>query len=173
MLYEVITDQQGRSAFSGRQQGQLLGGPPTAARRGDSNNGTRASGTPYPKPVAEDGRAQRLGPIYYLVITSYSIHYTKLYEMVYYGDHNIKLEEKPKPTIQKPTDVIVKILKTTICGTDLGIYKGKNPEIASGRILGHEGVGIIEEVGSSVSQFNRITSYNVCYTKLLRSRNFM
>ncbi len=73
--------------------------------------------------------------------------------MVYYGDHNIKLEEKPKPTIQKPTDVIVKILKTTICGTDLGIYKGKNPEIASGRILGHEGVGIIEEVGSSVSQF--------------------
>lgn len=73
--------------------------------------------------------------------------------MVYYGDHNIKLEEKPKPTIQKPTDVIVKVLKTTICGTDLGIYKGKNPEIASGRILGHEGVGIIEEVGSSVSQF--------------------
>lgn len=73
--------------------------------------------------------------------------------MVYYGDHNIKLEEKPKPTILKPTDVIVKVLKTTICGTDLGIYKGKNPEIASGRILGHEGVGIIEEVGSSVSQF--------------------
>lgn len=73
--------------------------------------------------------------------------------LVYHGDHNIALEERPKPTIIKPTDVIVKILKTTICGTDLGIYKGKNPEITSGRILGHEGIGIIEEIGESVSQF--------------------
>ncbi len=73
--------------------------------------------------------------------------------LVYHGDHNIALEEKPKPRIQKPTDVIVKVHKTTICGTDLGIYKGKNPEISDGTILGHEGVGIIEEVGESVSQF--------------------
>ena len=75
--------------------------------------------------------------------------------LVYYGDHNIALEERPKPTIIKPTDVIIKVLKTTICGTDLGIYKGKNPEIESGRILGHEGVGIIEEIGGSVSQFKK------------------
>lgn len=73
--------------------------------------------------------------------------------LVYHGDHNITLEERPKPSIIKPTDVIVKIIKTTICGTDLGIYKGKNPEITPGRILGHEGVGIIEEIGESVSQF--------------------
>lgn len=73
--------------------------------------------------------------------------------LVYYGEHNIALEDRPKPTIQKPTDVVVKMLKTTICGTDLGIYNGKNPEIESGRILGHEGVGIIEEIGDSVSQF--------------------
>lgn len=75
--------------------------------------------------------------------------------LVYYGDHHIKFEEKPKPELLKPTDAIVKILKTTICGTDLGIYKGKNPEITSGRILGHEGVGIIEEVGESVTQFKK------------------
>ncbi len=75
--------------------------------------------------------------------------------LVYYGDHKIALEERPKPTIIKPTDVIVKVLKTTICGTDLGIYKGKNPEIESGRILGHEGVGIIEEIGDSVTQFKK------------------
>ncbi|KFF05820.1 zinc-dependent alcohol dehydrogenase family protein [Flavobacterium reichenbachii] len=75
--------------------------------------------------------------------------------LVYHGDHNIALEEKPKPTILKPTDVILKVLKTTICGTDLGIYKGKNPEIADGRILGHEGVGLIEEVGESVRQFKK------------------
>lgn len=75
--------------------------------------------------------------------------------LVYHGDHNISLEEKEIPIIQKPTDVIIKMLKTTICGTDLGIYKGKNPEIADGRILGHEGVGIIEEVGEGVRQFKK------------------
>lgn len=75
--------------------------------------------------------------------------------LVYYGDHKIALEDRPKPTLKNPTDVIVKVLKTTICGTDLGIYKGKNPEIESGRILGHEGVGIIEEIGTSVSQFKK------------------
>lgn len=74
--------------------------------------------------------------------------------LVYYGDHKIALEERPKPRIIKPTDVTVKVLKTTIW-TDLGIYKGKNPEIESGRILGHEGVGIIEEIGDSVSQFKK------------------
>ncbi|MBD3903317.1 zinc-dependent alcohol dehydrogenase family protein [Chryseobacterium sp. Ch-15] len=75
--------------------------------------------------------------------------------LVYHGDHNISLEERAVPNIQKPTDVIIKMIKTTICGTDLGIYKGKNPEIADGRILGHEGVGIIEEVGESVRQFKK------------------
>ncbi len=75
--------------------------------------------------------------------------------LVYHGDHDIALEEKPIPTILKSTDAIVKVLKTTICGTDLGIYKGKNPEITPGRILGHEGIGIIEEVGDSVTQYRK------------------
>ncbi len=75
--------------------------------------------------------------------------------LVFKGDHEIALEEKPRPAIIKPTDVIVRVTKTTICGTDLGIFKGKNPEVESGRILGHEGVGIIEEVGESVSQFKK------------------
>ncbi|SHJ99098.1 zinc-dependent alcohol dehydrogenase family protein [Pseudozobellia thermophila] len=73
--------------------------------------------------------------------------------LVYHGDHNIALEEKAKPVIEKTTDAIVKVLKTTICGTDSGIYKGKNPYMRDGITLGHEGVGIIEEVGDSVSQF--------------------
>lgn len=70
--------------------------------------------------------------------------------MVYHGANDIRFEEKPKPQIIDPTDAVVKIVKTTICGTDLGIWKGKNPEVADGRILGHEGVGIVEEVGSAV-----------------------
>lgn len=90
--------------------------------------------------------------------------------LVYRGEHKIGLEDKPMPAIQKPTDAIVRILKTTICGTDLGIYKGKNPEIPMGTILGHEGLGIVEEVGGSVTQFKKgdkvliscITSCGAC-----------
>lgn len=73
--------------------------------------------------------------------------------LVYHGDHNISLEEKEKPTLLKSTDVIVRVVKTTICGTDLGIYKGKNLYMKDGITLGHEGIGIIEEIGDSVSQF--------------------
>jgi alcohol dehydrogenase len=75
--------------------------------------------------------------------------------LVYHGPAKKNWEEKPKPTITKPTDAIVKILKTTICGTDLHIMKGDLPEVADGRIIGHEGVGIVEEVGSAVSNFKK------------------
>ncbi|MFV0266088.1 MAG: alcohol dehydrogenase catalytic domain-containing protein [Draconibacterium sp.] len=73
--------------------------------------------------------------------------------LIYHGDHNIVLEEKPKPTIENTNDAIVKVVKTTICGTDLGIYKGKNPYMKDGITLGHEGIGIVEETGGGVSQF--------------------
>ena len=83
--------------------------------------------------------------------------------MVYYGDHDIRFEERAKPEIIDPTDAIIRMTKTTICGTDLGIYKGKNPEIENtakqktgefkGRILGHEGIGVVEQVGSAVKNF--------------------
>lgn len=75
--------------------------------------------------------------------------------LVYHGPGQKSWEEKPKPGIQKPTDAIIKILKTTICGTDLHIMKGDVPEVADGRIIGHEGVGVIEEVGTAVSIFKK------------------
>ncbi len=73
--------------------------------------------------------------------------------LVYGGPGKRSIEEKPKPTIQKTTDAIVKITKTTICGTDLHILKGDVPSVAKGRILGHEGVGVVEQIGESVSSF--------------------
>lgn len=73
--------------------------------------------------------------------------------LVYHGPGKIALEDKPKPTLLSSTDAIVKITKTTICGTDLHILKGDVPTVTSGRILGHEGVGVIEEVGDGVSSF--------------------
>lgn len=74
--------------------------------------------------------------------------------LVYLGPDKLALEDKPTPVIMAPTDAIVKITKTTICGTDLHIMKGDVPTVTDGRILGHEGVGIIEQIGGSVSNFS-------------------
>lgn len=73
--------------------------------------------------------------------------------LVYHGPGKKSWEEKPKPALHAPTDAIIKILKTTICGTDLHIMKGDVPEVTDGRIIGHEGVGIVEEAGAAVSNF--------------------
>jgi alcohol dehydrogenase len=75
--------------------------------------------------------------------------------LVYHGPGNRSWEEKPKPHIQKPTDAIVKVERTTICGTDLHILKGDVPAVTDGRILGHEGVGVVEDVGAGVSNFKK------------------
>src|SRR5271167_842809 len=74
--------------------------------------------------------------------------------LVYVGPGKKALEERPKPNITAPTDAIVKITTTTICGTDLHILKGDVPSCQPGRILGHEGVGIVEKVGAAVTAFN-------------------
>lgn len=79
----------------------------------------------------------------------------KMNALVYHGPGKKAWEEKPVPTLIKPTDAIVRILKTTICGTDLHILKGDVPEVTDGRIIGHEGVGIVEETGAAVSNFKR------------------
>ena len=73
--------------------------------------------------------------------------------LVYQGPGQKALEERPKPTISNPTDAIVKVTKTTICGTDLHILKGDVATCAPGRILGHEGVGVVEEAGAGVATF--------------------
>ncbi|WP_137860611.1 zinc-dependent alcohol dehydrogenase family protein [Variovorax sp. 3P27G3] len=73
--------------------------------------------------------------------------------LVYQGPGLKSLEDRPKPQILAPGDAIVRILKTTICGTDLHILKGDVPTCTPGRILGHEGVGVIETVGGGVTAF--------------------
>src|ERR1700694_1773725 len=73
--------------------------------------------------------------------------------LVYLGPGKKAVERRPKPVITAPTDAIVKVTKTTICGTDLHILKGDVPSCTPGRILGHEGVGGVEEVGSAVTAF--------------------
>ena len=73
--------------------------------------------------------------------------------VVYHGPGLKAWETVPDPTIQSPTDAIVKIDSATICGTDLHILKGDVPEMKPGTILGHEAVGTVVEVGASVTNF--------------------
>ncbi len=71
--------------------------------------------------------------------------------LVYHGPSQKAWELVPDPAIEKPTDAIVRISSSTICGTDLHILKGDVPEVTDGRILGHEAVGTVEEVGDAVT----------------------
>jgi alcohol dehydrogenase len=73
--------------------------------------------------------------------------------LVYLAVGKKALDERPKPDIAAPTDAIVKITRTTICGTDLHILKGDVATCQPGRILGHEGVGIVDSVGTAVTAF--------------------
>ncbi len=73
--------------------------------------------------------------------------------LVYHGPGRCGLENKPRPTLEAATDAIVRVSKTTICGTDLHILKGDVPSVTDGRILGHEGVGVVAEIGAGVTGF--------------------
>ncbi|MDF0487536.1 zinc-dependent alcohol dehydrogenase family protein [Sphingomonas sp. H39-1-10] len=73
--------------------------------------------------------------------------------LVYHGPGSKSLDERPMPVLRDGGDAIVRVTHTTICGTDLHILKGDVPTCAPGRILGHEGVGIVEAVGAGVTTF--------------------
>ena len=73
--------------------------------------------------------------------------------LVYLGPSEKALEQRPIPEISTPTDAIVKVTKTTICGTDLHILRGDVPTCQPGRVLGHEGIGVVHQIGPSVTTF--------------------
>jgi threonine dehydrogenase-like Zn-dependent dehydrogenase len=70
--------------------------------------------------------------------------------VVFHGIGDIRLDDVPEPTIQKPTDAIVRITSSAICGTDLHFIRGSATDMAPGTILGHEGVGVVEALGVDV-----------------------
>ncbi len=74
--------------------------------------------------------------------------------VVFHGIGDIRLDDVPEPKIQEPTDAIVRLTSSAICGTDLHMIRGTFPGMKPGTILGHEGVGIIEEIGANVRNMN-------------------
>lgn len=95
---------------------------------------------------------------------------TMMKALVYGGPGQKSWRSVPRPGIYEATDAVIRVTKTTICGTDLHILKGDVPAVTTGRILGHEGVGIVEETGSAVTNFRKgdrvliscITSCGAC-----------
>lgn len=75
--------------------------------------------------------------------------------LTYSALNTVSVEERQKPTIVNPSDAIVRVSKTTICGTDLHILKGDVATCQTGRILGHEGIGTVFQVGDSVTRFKQ------------------
>ncbi|HSP79193.1 MAG TPA: alcohol dehydrogenase catalytic domain-containing protein [Myxococcaceae bacterium] len=73
--------------------------------------------------------------------------------VVFHGIGDIRLDEVPEPKLEQSTDAIVRLTASAICGTDLHMVRGTLPGMKPGTILGHEGVGIVEEVGRDVRNF--------------------
>lgn len=75
--------------------------------------------------------------------------------IVFHTEGDIRLEEVADPVIEEDTDAVVRLTTSAICGTDLHFVRGSMPGTKSGTILGHEGVGIVEEVGEGVRNFSK------------------
>jgi threonine dehydrogenase-like Zn-dependent dehydrogenase len=72
--------------------------------------------------------------------------------LTWHGRRDVRVDEVPDPAIQEPTDAVIRVTTTAICGSDLHLYEILGPFIEKGDILGHEPMGIVEEVGPSVTQ---------------------
>jgi threonine dehydrogenase-like Zn-dependent dehydrogenase len=74
--------------------------------------------------------------------------------LTWHGKRDVRVDEVPDPRIEQPTDALVRITTTAICGSDLHLYELMGPFIGEGDILGHEPMGIVEEVGSEVTDLS-------------------
>src|SRR5579871_3598630 len=84
--------------------------------------------------------------------------------VVFHGVGDIRLDDVPNPKLKEPTDAIVRLTASAICGTDLHMIRGSLPGMQSGTILGHEGVGVVEEVGPEVRNFKQGDRVVICST---------
>ena len=82
-------------------------------------------------------------------------HEDMMKALVWHGTHNVTVDSVPEPQIQDPTDVIVQITSTAICGSDLHLYDGMMPTMEDEDILGHEPMGIVVETGKSVTKLKK------------------
>jgi alcohol dehydrogenase len=86
--------------------------------------------------------------------------------MVYRGPYKVRVEEKDSPPIEHPNDAIVRVTLAAICGSDLHLYHGMMPDMRVGMTMGHEFIGVVEQVGSSVEKLSPgdrvMVPFNIC-----------
>ena len=73
----------------------------------------------------------------------------------WHGKSDVRVDTVPDPMIEDPRDVVVKITSTAICGSDLHLFNGYMPTMEPGDVIGHEPMGVVEEVGTSVTTLKR------------------
>jgi len=78
-----------------------------------------------------------------------------MHAIIWHGKNDVRYVERPRPCITDGRDILLKVTATTICGSDLHLYGGTMPTMHDGDILGHEFMGIVEEVGSSVKTISK------------------
>jgi len=87
----------------------------------------------------------------------------------WYGNRDVRVEEVPVPTVTEPTDVICKVTGTTICGSDLHLYHKEIMQMQQGDILGHEWMGVVDEVGSEIKNVKKgdrvVASFQIAYVE--------
>jgi S-(hydroxymethyl)glutathione dehydrogenase / alcohol dehydrogenase len=91
----------------------------------------------------------------YVAANLYILYFIRLNTMkalVYHGPNDVQLDDKPRPTIQNPDDAILRVTSTALCGSDLHLYHGTVACMEPGQTLGHEFMGVIEEIGSAVQE---------------------
>ena len=89
--------------------------------------------------------------------------------LCWHGKFDVRVDTVPDPVIQEPTDAIIKITSTAICGSDLHLYDGYMVEMEKGDVLGHEPMGIVVEVGSSVTASSCLSSSHAANASSARS----
>jgi S-(hydroxymethyl)glutathione dehydrogenase / alcohol dehydrogenase len=72
--------------------------------------------------------------------------------LVYHGPGDVQIDDKPRPNIQNPQDVILRVTSTALCGSDLHLYHGTVQGMEPGQTLGHEFMGVVEEAGTEVHE---------------------
>ena len=91
--------------------------------------------------------------------------------LTWQGRHDVQVTDVPDPEIQQPTDAIIRVTSTAICGSDLHLYEVLGSYLSPGDVLGHETMGIVEEVGSEVDQLKPgdrvVIPFNISCGRLL------
>jgi threonine dehydrogenase-like Zn-dependent dehydrogenase len=86
--------------------------------------------------------------------------------LAFYGKNDVRVVEKPRPRIEHPEDVILRVTSTAICGSDLHLYHGLVPDTRVGHVFGHECVGIVDELGPGVTALQAgdrvVVPFNIC-----------